>query len=141
MVRTALSTVTLAAALCASGCNSDPFFTQPTDTSTPATEVTDTFDGRLTINGAVTHSFAVQRAGTVTARLTATEPTEVIIGVSLGTWNPTTNVCQLIVTNDSAPGGAAVIGTASTVGNFCVRVYDVGRLSQAILYTVNVTHF
>jgi hypothetical protein len=137
-----LSAVTLAAALSAAGCSSNnPFLTQPTDTSTPATEVTDTFDGRLTINGAVTHSFAVQRAGTVTARLIATEPTEVIIGVSLGTWNPTTNVCQLIVTNDSAPGGTAVVGTASTNGNFCVRVYDVGRLSQAILYTVNVTHF
>jgi hypothetical protein len=79
--------------------------------------------------------------GNVTARLTATDPSEVTVGMSLGTWNATTNSCVLIVTNDTALGGATIVGTASTAGTFCVRVYDVGKLSRSILYTIDVTHF
>ena len=141
MLRMTLPAVALAAVFGAAACSTDPLFTQPTDTSTPATEVTETFDGQLTVNGGVSHPFAVQRSGAVTARLTAVDPTDVTIGLSLGTWNVAGNTCQIILANDAAPGGASVIGTASVAGNFCVRVYDVGRLSGPILYSLSVTHF
>jgi ABC-type Fe3+-hydroxamate transport system substrate-binding protein len=132
----------VAALVASSACTSNnPFFTAPTDTSTPAVAVTETFDGQVTVNGAVTHSFIVSRAGTVTARLTAVDPDTATIGVSLGTWNAGTNVCQIILANDAAPGGTSVVGTASVAGNFCVRLYDVGRLTAPVLYTVDVTHF
>ncbi len=135
-----LSAAALAAVFCAAACSNDPL-PVPDDTSTPATPVTETFDGQLTINGAVAHPFAVQRVGAVTVRLTAVDPTDVTIGLSLGTWNPNLNTCQLIITNDTAVGGATVVGTASVAGAFCARVYDVGKLSRAILYTLDVTHF
>lgn len=141
MARLTLSAAALAAVCCATACSNDPFFTQPTDTSTPATEVTETFDGQLTINGAMAHPFAVGRVGAVTVRLIAVDPTDVTIGLSLGTWNASLNSCQLIITNDAALGGATVVGSATVVGAFCVRVYDVGRLSQPILYSLSVTHF
>jgi hypothetical protein len=144
MSRTTLTAVAIAAAFCAAACDTDPFFTQPTDTSTPATEVTETFDGQLTVNGGVTHPFAVQRSGSVTVRLLAVDPTDVTIGLSLGTWNATSNVCQAILTNDAAIGGATVVGSAqltTSPGNYCARVYDVGRLSSAIFYSLTVTHF
>jgi hypothetical protein len=124
----------------APACSTNPFPT-PTDTSTPPTEVTETFDGQLTVNGAVTHPFAVQRSGAVTLRLLAVDPADATIGLSLGTWNANSNICQVILANDSAPGGTTVVGTASTIGSFCARVYDVGRLSRSILYTLTVTHF
>ena len=133
--------VALAAVFGAAACSTDPLFTQPTDTSTPATQVTETFDGQLTVNGGVSHPFAVQRSGAVTARLAAVEPTDATIGLSLGTWNNAGNTCQIILANDAAPGGASVIGTASVAGSFCVRVYDVGKLSRSILYQIDVTHF
>jgi hypothetical protein len=133
----------LVAALCGtSACSTNnPFLTAPTDTSTPAVAVTDTFDGQVTVNGAVTHSFIASRAGTITAVLTALDPGDATVGVSLGTWNAGTNTCQIILANDAAPAGASVIGTASVAGNFCVRLYDVGRLTAPVLYTVAVTHF
>jgi hypothetical protein len=141
MLRTTLSAAAVAAVFGATACSSNNPFPTPPDTSTPATAVTETFDGQLTVNGAVAHPFAVGRVGTVTVRLTAVDPTDVTIGLSLGTWNANANTCALIITNDAALGGATVIGTASTAGAFCVRVYDVGRLSRSILYTLDVTHF
>jgi hypothetical protein len=141
MRRTTLSAAALAAVFCVAACSNNNPFTAPTDTSTPATSVTETFDGQLTVNGAVTHPFAVQRVGGVTVRLTALDPTDVTVGLSLGTWNGNSNVCQVILANDAALGGATVVGTASTAGAFCVRIYDVGKLSRSILYTIDVTHF
>ena len=136
-----LSAAALAAVFGAAACSNNNPFPTPPDTSTPATPVTETFDGQLTVNGAVAHPFAVGRVGTVTVRLIAVDPTDVTIGLSLGTWNVNSNVCQVILANDAALGGATVVGTASTAGAFCVRVYDVGRLSRSILYTLDVTHF
>lgn len=134
-----LSAAALLAAFCATACGSDdPVLPDPGPTPVAVTE---TFDGRLTINGGVTHPFAVDRIGAVTVRLAAVDPTDVTIGLSLGTWNTGANVCQVILRNDAAPGGATIVGTASVAGNFCVSVYDVGRLSQAILYTLEVSHF
>jgi hypothetical protein len=140
MARTTLSTVALAAVFCVAACSSDPFPTAP-DTSTPPVAVTETFDGQLTINGGVSHPFPVTRIGAVTVTLTALDPADATIGLSLGTWNNASGVCQATLSNDAAPGGATIVGTASVVGAFCTRVYDVGKLSRAILYTVNVTHF
>ena len=137
MQRTTLSAAALAAVLSAAACSNNNPITAPTDTSTPATTVTETFDGQLTVNGAVAHPFAVQRVGGVTVRLTALDPTDVTVGLSLGTWNANSNVCQVILANDAA----TVVGTASTAGAFCIRIYDVGKLSRAILYTIDVTHF
>jgi hypothetical protein len=142
MARITPLALALVAAFSVSACSTNPFPT-PTDTSIPATEVTETFDGQLTVNGAVAHPFAVQRSGTVTLRLLALDPSDATIGLSLGTWNANANVCALTpnLANDSAGGGATVIGTASVPGSFCARVYDVGRLSGPTLYTLNVTHF
>jgi hypothetical protein len=34
-----------------------------------------------------------------------------------------------------------VTGTAQQTGNFCVRIYDVGKLTASTNYTIDVTHF
>jgi hypothetical protein len=61
--------------------------------------------------------------------------------VSLGTWNALANTCQIVLANDNATQGASILGTASGPGDFCVRVYDVGRLQGATEYTLTVVHF
>jgi hypothetical protein len=111
--------------------------------------LTETFAGTINRNGAQTFPFVVQTAGTVTATLTALEAGDATtIGLSLGTWNG--QVCQIILANDAAhallPDGTVattVIGTASAVGTFCVRVYDVGQLTDATpaTFSLDVTHF
>ena len=78
MARTLLYVV-LASGLAATACNNNnPFLTQPTDTSTPAVLTTDTFDGSVTVNGGTTNPFIVNRAGTVTAVVSALEPSNEI---------------------------------------------------------------
>jgi hypothetical protein len=94
----------------------------------------------LTVNGAATHPFAVGEAGPATAALTSLAPNEeAVIGLSLGTWNGTT--CQIVLANDSAKQNASVVGDARNAGNFCLRVYDVGKLTAPTDYSVTVTHY
>ena len=134
--------VILATGLVASACNTNnPFLTQPTDTSTPAVSKTDTFEGSVTVNGGTTNPFIVERAGTVTAVVSALEPSDASVGFLIGTWNSTTNSCQLVIVNDAAVAGNTLIGTASVAGNFCVRVFDAGKMTGPVNFHVQVTHF
>lgn len=118
-------------------CGSDNPTTTPTDT-VPLT-VTETFSGTVTANGATTHPFAT-RGGTVTATLTTLSPDSAsIVGLTLGTWNG--QDCQSVISNDRATQGSVIIGTASTTGNLCVRLYDAtGALPQPTDYEVQVVH-
>jgi len=142
MRRTLHLSVILAAGLAASACNNNnPFLTQPTDTSTPAVSTTDTFDGSVTVNGGTTNPFIVNRAGTVTALVSALEPADATVGFLIGTWNSTTNSCQLVIVNDAAVAGNTLIGTASVSGNFCVRIFDTGRMKGPVNFQVQVTHY
>jgi hypothetical protein len=95
--------------------------------------------GRLTVNGAASHSFTTG-SGQISVTITELVPdSAAVIGVSLGTWNG--SACQIVLANDNATQGAGVLGTASGPGNFCVRVYDVGKLTAATEYTLTVVHF
>lgn len=131
----------LGATLLAIACGSNQPPTGPSEPAVPPAIITDTFEGRLTVNGSAAHPFVVGRAGALQATLTAIEPEAAIIGLSLGTWNAGSNVCQIILANDAAPGGAAIVGTASVAGNFCVRVNDVGQLTAPAGYFLTVQHY
>jgi hypothetical protein len=121
----------------AAGCGDD---NSSTVTPTPPVQISETFAGRVTVNGAFSHTFVVQKAGTVTAQLTALAPDDTVtIGVALGTWNGTS--CQLIITNDAAKLASNTTGTATGPGTLCLRVSDIGQLSAATDYEVRVDHF
>jgi hypothetical protein len=125
----------LVSALAVAACDDPP---DPGPSEPPPTEITEPFSGTVTVNGAVTHSFQVTRAGNITARFGGLSVADAVIGLSLGTWNGQN--CALIITNDNATVSSVVTGTASA-GAFCVRIYDVGRLTGPIDYEVIVTHF
>lgn len=133
MVRTILLCSVLALA---TACDSDDTPVTPTQ---PAPTTTDTFSGTLNQNGAVTNPFTTAASGTLTATLKSVGPVETTaIGLSLGTWNGT--ACQVVVANDNATQGAIVTGTVSSAGNFCVRIYDIGKIEQTVSFTVEVVH-
>jgi pimeloyl-ACP methyl ester carboxylesterase len=141
--RVAALAVLVSAGLSAAACGNNGL-TNPTPTDpTPPTLFTETFEGTVTVNGAITHPFVAQRAGTATARLSALEPdAAAVVGLSLGTWNGA--VCDIKLANDVttvSDSVANVTATATTTGNFCVRIYDVGRLSAAASYQIIVTHY
>jgi len=105
---------------------------------TPAT-ISETFSGSINRNGATTHTLLAQASGSVTVTLTTLAPESVsAIGVSLGTWNGT--ACQIVIANTNAAQGAVIIGVASSAGNLCVYVQDVGRIATEASYELTVVH-
>jgi hypothetical protein len=128
-----------AATACATAACGSNNILNPTP-GTPPTSVTESFTGTVTVNGAFTQPFTVSTIGTVTVKLSALSPDDTVtVGLSLGTWNGAN--CALTITNDAALLNTTVTGTAQTVGQFCARVYDVGKLTAATDYTIDITHF
>ena len=128
----------LGALLTTSACG-DNAATPTTPTSPPPPTITETFSGSINRNGAATHTFLAQAAGTVTATLTTLSPegTEAI-GLSLGTWNGT--ACQIVIANTAAAQGAVILAVASSAGNLCVFVQDVGKIAVGASYEITVVH-
>jgi hypothetical protein len=139
MHRTLARTLLLLAALTAAGCDNE--IDNPLDPEEPAPTVTETFTGSMNINGAQTHTFAVLARGTVTATLTELTPVAdpvTQVGLHLGNWNGST--CSTVIANNAAVQGNAVIGNVAGLGTLCVRIHDVGRLTESINYTITVVH-
>lgn len=129
----ALALVALGNAACDS---SDPTPSTPT---TPTTTVTETFSGSININGAATFTFPTSAAGQVTANLRSLTPTSTIqVALALGTWNGAN--CQVVLTNDRASQGGTLIGSVSGAGTLCVRISDIGQITEQTGFEVVVVH-
>jgi len=127
----------IVAAMLTVGCGSSS--TPTTPTALPSVPVTEAFAGTLNINGGAAFPFTSSGAGSVSATLTSLGPDSPLsIGLGLGTWNGTS--CQQLLSNDSAFQGQTLLGTATASGSLCVRLYDVGKLTDAIAYTVTIVH-
>jgi predicted small lipoprotein YifL len=129
--------VLLTVATTLAGCGDDDPVDLPSQPSPVAT--VETFNATLTVNGAQTHSFPVDRPGTVTAQVKTLSDQAATLGISLGTWNGA--ACQIIISNTAAVLNTTVVGTATTAGQFCVWLNDVGKLTAGVDYSVDVTHF
>jgi hypothetical protein len=125
-------------ALAAGACGDDDNNNTPT-APTPPTTVTETYADTIGRNGARTHNFSSGASGTVTATLTTLAPDSTLtVGFSLGTWNGVN--CQLVITNDAATQGTVITGGVSSLGSLCVRIYDVGNITNPISYEITVVH-
>jgi hypothetical protein len=137
MHRLLAASLILVAALAAGGCDNGPDPNRPTP---PAPTVTETFSGTLNLNGAVTHPFSAQAAGSVTATITAVDPIGSLVGLELGTFNGT--VCSAILSNPLATTASFLTGTTQTRADLCVRIHDPnGTLTAGpVNYTIQVVH-
>jgi hypothetical protein len=128
--------------LVAAGCGGDDDDNDtPTSPSNPVVTVTDTFTGTLVRNGGTSHPFPVVSAagGDVTATLKAVTPNaESLVGMSLGTWNG--SACQAVIANDRAVVSASILGRATSTGTLCLRIYDIGTITDPQDYEVEVVH-
>jgi hypothetical protein len=111
---------------------------------TPIT-VTDTFTGVLFPNGAVSFSFTITNAGTVTVTLTElTDPTGSAvpnIGISLGSWDGVGCTVQTGTFIDNASVNASIAGTVTGAGVLCARAYDPQSfVTNPLNFTLTVTH-
>ena len=102
--------------------------------------VTETFTGTININGAATHNVFTSATGTVTATLTSLgENAPAKVGFSMGTLSGAT--CSVVLHNDAAVVTSYLSGTVSSLaGSLCVRIYDVGALTESVSYTFTVSH-
>ena len=111
-----------------------------TTAPTTQTTITDTYGGTLNQNGGASFSFVTSQSGNVSAAITLLEPdATLLVGLGLGTWNGT--ACQVVLANDKATLNSFIVGAADRSGNLCVRVYDVGKVVDPILYEIQVTHY
>ena len=112
-------------------------------TTTPQT-FTDTYTGTLSTNGAFTHIFTIQTLGSVTVSILGLAPnTSQIVGLSLGVWNGT--ACSTSPqtggsATDTATTGSSITLNATAAGNLCARLYDVGFITQPVIYTMQIVH-
>lgn len=127
-----------AVVLVVAACGEDTTPTGPSTNTTPTT-VTDTFTGSINRNGAATHAFVASAAGTVSATLTSLGPNEeIVVGFGLGTWNGT--VCTVVLARDQAVKTTVIYGNVNGSGELCVRVYDVGNVTEPTSYEITVVH-
>lgn len=138
MQRAFWTSLMLAAAVVAGGCDNDVGNT-PTE---PPPTVTETFTGTVDVNGGMSHTFTIAAAGTVTATLTEVTPDSTVpVGFALGTWNASSSTCQQVIPNDAALQGLILTGSVQGAGILCVRLYDPGdKLTAPVGYTVTVVH-
>lgn len=122
------------------GCsNDDDASSNPT--APTATQITETFTGTVSPNGSTTYAF-IANTGAITATLTTVTPEDAVIGMALGEWNATTELCQLRLTNDGAIKGKLLIGSAQVTQNYCVRVSDAtGQLTGPVEFEVTLLHY
>jgi hypothetical protein len=123
-----------------------------TPTTPTATPTTETFTGTLTAANANSYTFVTTVGGAITATVTALGPDATqSVGFSLGTFNATTNVCTVVLDNQTALQAFAFNATASTTGFYCVRIYDNGSVralldagtisdTNPFTYTITVVH-
>jgi hypothetical protein len=136
MSRSFIALVVLLAAIYSSACDNGP---EPT-TPTLGPEVTDTFTGTVTLNGAVTHSFSTTTAGSVVATITTIDPSGAFVGFQLGTWDTVT--CTAEKSNPGATLNSVLTGVTQSSASLCIRLHDPnGSLTNNnVTYTVTVTH-
>ena len=113
--------------------------TTTTTTTTPSATIAETFAGSITINGAASFTFPTAAAGTVTATLRSIKPDSTIqLSLGLGTFNGLN--CQIVLPADRASVGATVTGSVSGAGTLCVRISDIGQMTQTTSFEVIVVH-
>ena len=108
---------------------------------TPVQRESVTFDGRLARTGVFVGNFPVKNPGGVRVVLNSLVGADTNItavgGLAVGTWDGAT--CALLVKNENASFSTVVSGTA-IVGDYCVQLYDVGKFTEDVNYSMEVQH-
>jgi hypothetical protein len=103
-----------------------------------APTITEAFTDTLLQFGTNTHQFGIQQVGGLKVSVTGVSPPA---AVSFGVGVHSLTGCALISSQKYEPGSNVQLsGTATTPGQFCVMVYDLGTLTEPVTYTVSVLH-
>ena len=142
--RSVVVALILLTAACAQS-DSSTSTTEPSTTAPPS--AVEAFSGTLQPAGTNLHTFTVKETGYVEITLIGVVPqlgagpsAPITLGLGIGTPDTFTGTCLVLYKVNAQAGTAAqIIGTA-TAGPDCLTVFDVGTLSQPVIYTVTVAH-
>ena len=144
LARSLVLVAVLSLGLLSSACSDNTLSQLASASATTPQTFTDTYTGTLSTNGAFTHIFTIQTLGSVTVSIISLAPnTTQIVGLSLGVWNGT--ACSTSPQTggsavDTATTGSSITLNATAAGNLCARLYDVGFITQPVIYTMQITH-
>lgn len=124
-------------AVCAASCGDDTA-TTPTSSSTTS-PTTITFTSHLSVNGSTTRAFTTSAAGTIRLTLSSLGNGSQVAGVGIGV--PATSApCSLAVSTVTGPGSNAQVVTSADAGTYCVQVYDTGRLTGDLEFSLKIEY-
>jgi hypothetical protein len=125
--------IVLAAILSVAGCSSPAAPTTPLSTA----PITLFYSSRLLVGGSAWRSFQLGVPGTVTVQLTSLNPDNtVVVGLGIGQFSGTT--CTLTSGLATTPGTDPQISQALTPGAYCVKIWDLGNLTVASDFSINI---
>lgn len=120
----------LIAALVAGACGS------PTEPRDPKVEF---FTGNLAPGGTAAFGFTTKFTENVSITLVSLVPLNTIaVGIGLGA--PEQGACSLLETNSSVRVGD-IVGEQIANGDWCVAIYDVGAVTETVVFVLKVEHF
>jgi len=136
MIRTTFVWLCLSIATVAiAGCDDAATATSPTTTS----PVTDTWPGQIPVGGSATRSFSSASSGTATITLTQVgPPADVVVGLGVGIPHADGTACYLTQSMETGASSAPQITVSVEAGAYCVRVYDIGRLTSQVAFGVTI---
>lgn len=128
----------LACALCLSGCGDDNGgVTSPTPNSGPTSE---TFVSDVVVRGSAWRLVAVTRPGTLSATLTEASQPATVIGFGVGIRGGTGGGCLLNSGVTVPAGSAPQVDVEVDPGVYCVKIYDVGTLTDRLAFTIRIVY-
>jgi hypothetical protein len=135
-LRSAVVIAVIVTALFTSACGDDtPITTSPT---TPTSPTTSTLSTTLTTSGAVSRLFTATQAGTVSVTLNSAGAPGTAVGLGVGV--PSTGIarCTLSTSIVTAAGPGPQLSAPVDAGTYCVAVYDLGTLTDAIAIDLTI---
>ena len=126
----------LLAALAAS-CGDTP--TTPTSTA-PVSPLTESFSSQLSVKGTSSRSFVTPSRGSVSVTLSATFPSGTVVGLGVGIPRANGSGCLLSTSVQTGAAASPQIVIDADKGEYCVQVYDLGTLTDAISFTIAIVH-
>jgi hypothetical protein len=110
------------------------------DTTTPdVTTTVEQFSSRIQKNGSAWRSIEVFTAGDVTLQLVSISQADAVVNVGIGTIAGTQ--CVLAASVDTTANAAEVapqLTQGLAVGSYCVRIADIGKLTQIVDFTIRI---
>ena len=121
-------------------CGDTPAEPTSSEPETP-TAVTESFSNSVQKGGATSRSFVTTESGMITIVLTSLSQDTAFVGLALGLSDELTGVCTRTYAIVTQLYSARALSATADKGRYCVVVYDVGDFTDAVTFTVSVTHF